>query len=113
MARPDVPQSPSIEDLELLAEISQMLTLLDRDLLLERVIELTVKALGADKASLLLHPEHTEDWNHAFIKHTNGADQVQRYDGMQARHFARRVPDRGLAGWVGAKGLGTIGHGRR
>lgn len=108
MARTDLEQSPSIEDLELLAEISQMLTLLDRDRLLERVIELTVKAFGADKASLLLHPEHTDEWSHVFIKHTNGASDVQRYDEEQSLHFARRVLDRGLAGWVVANKQGTI-----
>jgi PAS domain S-box-containing protein len=108
MARPDLQQPPSIEDLDLLAEISQMLTLLDRDRLLERVIELTVKALGADNASLLLHPEHTEEWNHVFIKHTNGSSQIQHYDPEQSLHFARRVLDRGLAGWVVRNKQGTI-----
>lgn len=77
-----------------------MLTMLDRDRVLERVIELTVRGLGADKASLLLHPDHTTEWNQVFIKHTHGHEQVQRYDNAQSLHFARRVLDRGLAGWV-------------
>jgi two-component system phosphate regulon sensor histidine kinase PhoR len=108
MSRPDLQQPPSIQDLDLLAEISQMLTLLDRDRLLERVIELTVRALGAEKASLLLHPDHTDEWNQVFIKHTNGSRSVQRYDGAQSLHFARRVLDRGLAGWVVQQKQGTI-----
>ncbi len=98
--RPDLQQPPSIEDLDLLAETSQLLTMLDRDRLLERVIQLTVRSLGAEKASLLLHPDHTEEWNQVFIKHTNGSSKVQRYDQEQSLHFARRVLDRGLAGWV-------------
>ncbi|CAG0986231.1 partial Sensor histidine kinase ResE, partial [Anaerolineae bacterium] len=100
MMRPDLQQPPSIEDLDLLAETSQLLTMLDRDRLLERVIQLTVRSLGAEKASLLLHPDHTEEWNQVFIKHTNGSSKVQRYDQEQSLHFARRVLDRGLAGWV-------------
>jgi two-component system phosphate regulon sensor histidine kinase PhoR len=106
--RPELQQPPSIEDLDLLAETSQLLTMLDRDRLLERVIQLTVKALGAEKASLLLHPDHTDEWNQVFIKHTNGARQVQRYDQEQSLHFARRVLDRGLAGWVVRNRQGAI-----
>lgn len=100
MMRPELQQPSSVDDLDLLAETSQLLTLLDRDRLLERVIQLTVKALGAEKASLLLHPNHADEWNQVFIKHTNGADKVQQYDQEQSLHFARRVLDRGLAGWV-------------
>ena len=108
MVPSELQQPPSIEDLDLLAEISQMLTMLDRDRLLERVIELTVKALGAEKASLLLHPEHTEEWNQVFIKHNNGIDDLERYDPEKSLHFASRVLDRGLAGWVVRNRQGTI-----
>jgi PAS domain S-box-containing protein len=108
MVRPELQHSPSIDDLDLLAEISQMLTLLDRDQLLERVIELTIKALGAEKASLLLHPEHTEEWNQVFVKHNNRITDLERYDRERALHFARRVLDMGLAGWVVRNRQGTI-----
>lgn len=85
-----------------------MLTLLDRDSLLEKVIELTTQALGATKASILLHPEHSEEWKPIFFKHGVDGGIIERLEREQSIHFAKRVIDRGLAGWVLRHKQGTI-----
>ncbi len=89
---------PSLEDFELLAEVSQMLTLLDQDRVLERVIELMVKAVAADNSSLLINPDYGDDWKRTFTKYVSNATGLERQD--QTVRLARRVLDRGLAGWV-------------
>ena len=47
---PEPIQHPSLEDFELLAEVSQMLTVLDQDRVLERVIDLMANAVGASRS---------------------------------------------------------------
>ena len=98
-------QRPSLEDFELLAEVSQMLTVLDQDRVLERVIDLMANAVGAGKVSLILRPEYVEDWQQIFVKHlTPDSEQDQ----PRTIHFAQRVLDKGLAGWVFRNKQGTI-----
>src|ERR1700755_2991678 len=92
-------QRPSIEDFELLAEVSQMLTVLDQDRVLERVIELMAKAVDASKVSLILHPEYLEDWRQIFVKPLTADAEVEPSQ-PQPLHLAQRVLDKGLAGWV-------------
>ncbi len=99
-------QRPSLEDFELLAEVSQMLTVLDQDRVLERVIELMANAVGASKVSLILRPEYVEDWRQIFVKHLNAPERDQEPD--RGIHFAQRVLDKGLAGWVFRHKQGTI-----
>lgn len=93
-------QQPTLADFDLLVEISQMLTELDHHRLLERVIELTARRLGAERTSLLLHPEYDEHWNFIFLKHRASDGLIEEVNHDQSLHFARRVLDRGLAGWV-------------
>lgn len=96
------------EDFALLAQVSQMLTMLDRDRLLERVIELTSRALGADRASLVIHPQYHGDWTHLSIRHKTNQNLTERIEGDAAIHFAHRVVDRGLAGWVFKHKVGAV-----
>ncbi len=100
-------QRPSLEDFELLAEVSQMLTVLDQDRVLERVIELMGKAVGSEQVSLILHPEYVEDWRQIFVRNLSLSTPP---DLKQERsiHFARRVLDKGLAGWVFRNKQGAI-----
>ncbi|MFN8452878.1 MAG: ATP-binding protein [Anaerolineae bacterium] len=93
-------QRPTLEDFELLAEISQMLTLLDQDRVLERVIELMATAVGASKVSLILRPEYVEDWRQIFVKHLSSEYPEDDTEQPRSIHFAQRVLDKGLAGWV-------------
>ncbi len=98
---------PSLQDLELLAQISQMLTLRDQDRVLERVIELMANSVGAQHVSLLIHPDHMTEWQQVFVR--NLASPRERELGQAGRlHFARRVLDQGLAGWVFRQRQGAI-----
>ncbi len=100
-------QHPSLEDFELLAEVSQMLTVLDQDRVLERVIELMAKAVGSEQVSLILHPEYANDWQQLFLKYGETITTEKRKQ-EQSLHFARRVLDKGLAGWVFRNKQGAI-----
>ncbi len=83
---------PTYEDLELLVEVSQLLAFLDVDQVLQRVIDLTAKAVGATKASLFLHDGDKVDWSHIFTARALGSEESVR--------VVTSVLDKGLAGWV-------------
>jgi signal transduction histidine kinase len=91
MSNIDTPP-PIYEDLKLLTEVSQLLTLLDLDNVMQQVIKLMSSAVGATKASLFLHDGNNVDWDHIFLM--RDLDPDQSIEVMQA------VLDEGLAGWV-------------
>ncbi|MBE2267618.1 MAG: GAF domain-containing protein [Anaerolinea sp.] len=97
---------PSLEDFELLAEVSQMLTQLDEERGLRSVINLMIKAVGAQHSSLLINPEYGEDWKRIFTKYLPTADTLEPQE-MTAR-LAKRVIDKGLAGWVFRNHQGAV-----
>ncbi len=99
MSRPDVKQ-PTFEDLELLAEVSQLLTLMNLDEVLQKVINLAAKAVGATSISLFLHEGQTVDWDHIFT--------ARNLSLGESIPVVRRVLDEGLAGWVYRKKQGAI-----
>ncbi|MCC6895033.1 MAG: GAF domain-containing protein [Anaerolineae bacterium] len=53
-------------DLELLAEVAQLLTQFDMQRVLGRVIRLIANAVGASRAHLFLHPNYELDWRNIF-----------------------------------------------
>lgn len=83
---------PIYEDLKLLTEVSQLLTLLDLDNVMQKVISLMSSAVGAAKASLFLHDGNNVDWDHIFL--------VRDLDPDQSIEVVQTVLDEGLAGWV-------------
>src|SRR4026207_2142914 len=85
-------REPIFEDLKLLTEVSQLLTLLDLNNVMQRVISLMSSAVGASKASLFLHYENNVDWDHIFL--TRDLNPEESIAVVQA------VLDDGLAGWV-------------
>lgn len=85
-------RQPTFEDLELLAEVSQLLTLTDVDNVLQRVIHLASTAVGADRASLFLQAGGQVDWNHIFTMRDLSEDESVR--------VVTKVLDDGFAGWV-------------
>lgn len=80
------------DDFELLAEVSQLLTLTDLDSVLQQVISLAARAVGASKASLFLHEDNQVDWSHIFTMRDLSADESVR--------VVTQVLDEGFAGWV-------------
>lgn len=87
-----IKHQPTFEDLELLAEVSRLLTVVDLDHVLEKVIGLAMKAVGASKASLFLHDHEDVDWAHIFTMRDLPPDQ--------AVSVVSKVLDDGFAGWV-------------
>jgi len=91
---------PTIEDLELLAQVSQLLNETDLDQVLSRVIGLAAQAVGATKASLFLHEGGQVDWNHVFTMRDMTASESVR--------VVSRVLHEGFAGWVYRNKQGDI-----
>ena len=83
---------PTYENLKLLSEVSQLLTLLDLDRVMQQVMGLMSSAVGATRVSLFLHDEQGIDWNHIFVARDLDPDQFVM--------VMRTVLDKGLAGWV-------------
>lgn len=93
-------EQPTYEDLKLLAEVSQLLTVLDLDRVMQRVIQLTSEAVGAAHASLILRDGSGIDWEHILL--------VRNLDPRQSMIDVSAVFDEGLAGWVVRHRQGTV-----
>lgn len=91
---------PSFEDLELLAEVSQLLKLLELDKVLDRVIMLAAKSVGAEQTSLFLNEGQRIDWQHIFTSRDLPLDKAFK--------VVNRVLDDGFAGWVMRNKQGDI-----
>ncbi|MEO0561749.1 MAG: ATP-binding protein [Chloroflexota bacterium] len=85
-------QTPTFEDLELLVEVSKLLTLRDINTVMERVIDLTADAVGAQKASLFLLNGVEVEWDYIFT--------ARALEGTESIRVVATVLDEGLAGWV-------------
>lgn len=92
--------SPTFEDLELLAQVSQLLTLLDLDEVLRKVIDLMREAVGAARASFFLQDQEEIDWSRIFVIRPLTPDETFQ--------VVRTVMSEGLAGWVVRQREGTI-----
>lgn len=99
MSLPDM-KHPTFEDLELLAEVSQLLKLLDLDQVLERVIKLAAKSVGAEQTSLFLHEGQRVDWGHIFTSRNLSPDAAFK--------VVNKVLDDGFAGWVARNKRGDV-----
>lgn len=93
-------KQPTFEDLELLAEVSQLLKLLELDKVLDRVIKLAAKSVGAEKTSLFLNEDQQVDWRHIFTSRDLDPDDAFK--------VVNRVLDDGFAGWVMRNKQGDI-----
>lgn len=83
---------PALEDLELLVEVSRLLTEVDLNTVLQKVIGLASRAVGATRASLFLHTNRQIDWEHIFTARNLSAEESVK--------VVTRVLDEGFAGWV-------------
>lgn len=90
----------STSQMELLAEVSQLLTQFDMNRVLGRVIRLVANAVGANRAHLALHPHYELDWRQIF--------QTDRLDPDTVYTVSVGGLDDGLAGWVGQQRKGTV-----
>lgn len=93
-------EHPTFEDLEVLAEASQLLTVVDLDHVLQEVIALISRTVGAQKTSLFLHEGEQVAWNHLITMRELSPDQTIK--------VVSQVLDDGFAGWVYAHKKGDI-----
>ncbi|MEL6524325.1 MAG: ATP-binding protein [Chloroflexota bacterium] len=93
-------RQPSFDDLDLVAEASQLLTVVDLDNVLHKVISLVSRAVGAQKTSLFLHDGSQIDWNHIFTMRELSPDQSIK--------VVSRVMEDGFVGWVVRNKKGDI-----
>lgn len=83
---------PTFEDLEVLAEASQLLTVVDLDQVLHRVIALVSNRMEAQKTSLFLHQDESVAWEHLITMRNLSEDQSIK--------VVSQVLAEGFAGWV-------------
>ena len=95
-----VESQTTLQHLKLLGEVSQLLTSLDLDAVMQQVIDLMSGAVGATNASLFLHGKDDVDWDHVFL--------TRRLDRAESIVVVKTVMDEGLAGWVVRHKQGTI-----
>lgn len=96
---PHEPYGQQRNERDLLSEVSQMLTLFDQDRVFERVIELTMNAIGAERGSVVLLPSRLKsDWRLLFTDLDVQDKHPIRFN--YAHDMARIVLERGLAAWV-------------
>lgn len=93
-------QQSSLADFELLTEVSQLLTVIDLDHVLQRVIDLAARSVGASKASVFLHHQHSDKWQRLLTP--------RNLDPKETVTVVQSVLDKGLAGWVMQHRQGTI-----
>lgn len=92
--------SPSFEDLELLAEVSGLLTLVDLDSVMQSVIDLVARACQASHTSLFLHEQRSVDWEHIITMRDLPPDKSVT--------VVTEVLAHGFAGWVFTHKQGDI-----
>jgi len=91
---------PTYEDLEVLAEASQLLTVVDLDQVLHKVIALVSNSMGAQKTSIFLHEDEKVSWEHLIT--------MRNLDPDQSIKVVSRVLEEGFAGWVLSHKKGDI-----
>lgn len=93
-------QYPIPSEVELLAEVSQLLTDVDLDKVLQKVIALAGRVAGASRTSLFLHEHQRLNWERLITIRPLTPDQTVE--------VASRVLDEGFAGWVVRQKQGAI-----
>ena len=91
---------PTYEDLEVLAEASQLLTVVDLDQVLHKVIALVSNSMGAQKTSIFLHEDEKVSWEHLIT--------MRNLDPDQSIKVVSKVLEEGFAGWVLSHKKGDI-----
>jgi len=95
-------EQPTFEDLEILAEVSQLLTVVDLDGVMQKVIELAKRAVGAKNISLFLQEGDQVDWDHLITMRNLTPDK--------SFQVVTTVLNKGFAGWVSRQKEGAIIH---
>lgn len=96
-----VSTQPIFDDLELLAQVSQLWTEVDLNYVLKQVVKLAAKSVGAARASLFLLNSDTLQLSNFIV----GAEDFLP---EESDDVLQQVIEHGLAGWVLRNGRGVI-----
>jgi signal transduction histidine kinase len=96
-----VSTQPMFDDLELLAQVSQLWTEGDLNYVLREVVKLAAKSVGAVRASLFIQDSEALHLSNFIV----GTDDFLP---PESGEIIQQVVQRGLAGWVLRHGEGTI-----
>jgi len=92
--------TPIPNEVELLAEVSQLLTDVDLDKVMQKVVTLSGRVGGASRTSLFLHEHHRVNWERLIT--------IRPLTPDQSVQVVSRVLDEGFAGWVVRNRQGDI-----
>lgn len=92
-AMPDV----TAQDLELLTEVSNMLTSFDQDRVLKNVIDLLMRAFGVEESSLLMNSEYGNNWRLFTLRPSFQTGVLRMPHSDEAVKHAQRIVNEGLA----------------
>lgn len=93
-------EHPSAEELDILAEVSQLLTVVDLEHVIQEVMRLISQAVGAQKTSIFLYEGQKMAWSHLITMRDLSADQTVK--------VVSQVLETGFAGWVYKQKRGDI-----
>jgi PAS domain S-box-containing protein len=98
------------QELELLAEVSKMLTSFDQERVLKNVIDLLMTAFGVEQSSLLINSEtgNSNDWRFFALRPQFKTGLLRAPLTDESAQNAQRLVNDGLARWVVQHKQGTI-----
>jgi signal transduction histidine kinase len=88
----NISERPSLDDLALLTEASDLLTLQALEGVLQRILDLAAKAVDAERATLLLYDEDETAWS----SYVSGQPESPSL----SPEVLQTILDKGLGGWV-------------
>lgn len=102
--------TPNLElnDLELLTEVSQMLTSFDQNRVLKNVIDLLMRAFSVEQSSLLMSGVGTNTWRHFSLRQQFQTGLLRMPISEDAYKAAQQIVSEGLARWVIQNRQGVI-----
>lgn len=98
--KPAQPLPDPVKEIELLAEISQLMTQFDMQRVMGKIIRLVAKSVGASRAHLALHSDYDLDWRQIF--------QTDKLQPDTVYSVSIGELESGLAGWVARERKGTL-----
>jgi PAS domain S-box-containing protein len=99
-----------LQELELLTQISGMLTSFDQNRVLKNVIDLVMRAFNVEQSSLLMSGDNGNRWRHFSLRQQFQTGLLRLPSTDEAYKAAQKIVNEGLAGWVIQNKQGVIIH---
>lgn len=99
---PNALSGSNVQELDLLSEVSKMLTSFDKDRVLKSVIELVMRAFKVEQSSLLMHSDFGDNdtWRHFSLRPSFQTGLLRMPVTDDAYKQAQRIVNEGLTRWV-------------